>query len=104
MILYIGDEVGLYSMMATSFGKLDKFDPELGKDWIQYVERMEYYLQANGISATEKQRAILLSAMDAKTYRILQNVITSTSPSDKSFTELEVLTKHLSPSPSKIVQ
>ena len=50
--------------MATFFGKLDKFDPELGEDWIQYVEQMEYYFQANGISAAEKQRAILLSEFE----------------------------------------
>ena len=88
MILHIGDEVGLYSTMTTSFGKLDEFDPDLGEDWIQYVERMEYYFQANGISATKKQRAILLSAMGAKTYKILWNLITLTSHSEKSFTEL----------------
>ena len=91
--------------MATSFGKLDEFDPASGEDWIQYVERMEYYFLANGITSGEKQRAVLISAMGAKAYKILRNLITPSAPSDKSFKELvEVMTKHFCPPPSEIVQ
>ena len=41
--------------MATSYGKLDEFDPALGEDWTQYIERMEYYFLANGITSGDKQ-------------------------------------------------
>ena len=44
--------------MATSFGKLEEFDPTLGDDWIQYVEWMEFYFLAIGVTNTDKQRAI----------------------------------------------
>ena len=74
--------------MATSYRKLDKFDPTSGEDWTQYIEQMEYYFLANGIISTEKQRAVLISAMGAKAYKTLRNLITLHNPSDKSFTEL----------------
>ena len=56
--------------MATSYGKLDEFDPASGKDWTQYIEQMEYYL-ANGITSADKQRAVLISTMGAKAYKTL---------------------------------
>jgi len=28
--------------MAATFGKLEEFDTASGKDWVQYIERMEY--------------------------------------------------------------
>ena len=91
--------------MATSFGKLDEFDPGSGEDWTQYVERMEYYFLANEITSSDKKRALLISAMGAKSYKLLRNLITPAAPSDKSFKELvEALTKHFCPPPSEIVQ
>ena len=91
--------------MATSYGKLEEFDPAVGEDWIQYIKRMEYYFLANGNTSTEQQRAVLISAMGAKAYKILQNLITPATPSDKSFNELvDVMKKHFCPPPSEIVQ
>ena len=104
-ISHIGDEHIRNHAMATSFGKLDKFDPDSGEDWTQYVERMEYYFLANEITSSDKKRALLISAMGAKSYKRLRNLITPAAPSDKSFRELvEALTKHFCPSPSEIVQ
>ena len=74
--------------MASSFGKLEKFDPGAGEDWVQYVERMEYYFLANEITLSDKKWALLISAMGATSYKLLRNLITPTAPSDKSFTEL----------------
>ena len=65
--------------MASSFRKLG---PESGEDWIQYVERMEYYFLANEITSSDKQRAVLISAMGAKSYKLLRNLITPKAPSD----------------------
>ena len=50
--------------MAASFGKLDEFDPAAGKDWFQYVEQMDYYFLANGISSTDKKRAVLINSVN----------------------------------------
>ena len=49
--------------MATSFGKLDEFDPGLGEEWAEYVERMEYNFLANEITLTDKKRTLLISAV-----------------------------------------
>ena len=104
-ISHIGDEYNQNHAMATSFGKLDEFDPGSDKDWTQYVERMEYYFLAIEIMSSDKKRALLISAMGAKSYKLLRNLITPAAPSDKSFRELvEALTKHFCPPPSKIVQ
>ena len=66
---------------------------------------MEYYFAANGITSANKQQAVLISAMGAKAYKTLQNLITPHNPSDKSFKQLvEVMTKHFCLPPSKIVQ
>ena len=104
-ISHIGDEDYSNITMATSFRKLDEFDPESGEDWIQYIERMEYYFLANEITSSDKQRAVLISAMGAKSYKLLRNLITPKASSNKSFKELvEAMTKHFCPPPSEIVQ
>ena len=46
--------------MATSFGKLKEFDLTSGEDWTQYIERMEFYFIANGVTDAGKQRAAQL--------------------------------------------
>ena len=92
-------------MMATSYGKLDEFDPSSDEDWIQCIKWMKYYFAANGITSADKQRAVLISAMGAKVYKTLRNLITPHNPSDKSFKQLiEIMTKHFCPPPSEIVQ
>ena len=91
--------------MATSFGKLEEFNPTSGDDWIQYVERMEFYFLSNGVTETDKQRAILLSSIVARAYKILRNLISPSTPMEKSFKQLvEVMKKHFCPPPSEIVQ
>ena len=52
--------------MATMFGKLEEFDMATGKDRIQYIERMEYYFQANKITEGDTKKAILISTMGEK--------------------------------------
>jgi len=91
--------------MAATFGKLEKFDTASSNNWIQYIERMEYYFQANKITAGETKCAILISAMSGKAYKLMCNLISPNKPGDKSFGELvEVMTKHFCPPPSEIVQ
>ena len=81
-LLHIGDE-WTYTM-AMMFGKLEEFDMATGKDWTQYIERMEYYFQANKITEGDTKRAILISAMGEKAYKLwcavsfhLQNLTTN---------------------------
>ena len=90
--------------MAVTFGKLEEFDTATGEDCIQYVERMEYYFQANGITEEGTKRAVLISAMGGKGYKLMRNLISPVKPKDKSFEQLvEIMKKHFCPPPSEIV-
>ena len=71
--------------MATMFGKLEEFDMATGKDRIQYINRMEYYFQANKITAGDTNRAILISTMGEKAYKLMCSLISPAKPNDKSF-------------------
>ena len=99
-IYYIGDEDG---MASTAIDKLDEFDPR-DDSITAYVERVTLYFQANGI-ADDKQVAVFLSAIGAKTYSLLRNLTTPTLPKDKSFTQLvEILKRHYEPKPLVIAE
>ena len=74
--------------MAMMFGKLEEFDMATGKDWTQYIERMEYYFQANKITEGDTKRAILISAMGEKAYKLMRSLISPAEPNDKSFGQL----------------
>ena len=88
--------------MATSYRKLDKFNPVWGEDWTQYIE---YYFLANGITSANMQSAALISAMIAKVYKTLWILITPHNPSNKSFKQLiEIVMKYFCPPLSEIEQ
>ena len=91
--------------MAAMFGTLEEFDMTIGKDRIQYFERMEYYFQANKITKGDTKRAVLISAMGEKAYKLMHSLISPAKPNDKSFGQLvEAMREHLCPPPSEIVQ
>ena len=91
--------------MAVTFGKLEEFDTATDEDWIQYIERMKYYFQANKIREGDTKRAVLISAMGGKAYRLMHSLISPAKPNDKSFGQLvEAMRGHLCPQPSEIVQ
>ena len=91
--------------MATSVGKIDPFNPTNGEVWTHYVERLEYYFLANGITAADKKRAVLISVMGSDAYRLLRSLISPSKPSEKSFAQImEVLKDHYNPLPSEIMQ
>ena len=71
--------------MATMFGKLEEFDMATGKDWIQYIERMEYYFQANKITEGDTKKAILISVIAEKAYKLMRSLVSPAKPNDKSF-------------------
>ena len=74
--------------MATMFGKLEEFDMATGKDWIQYIERMEYYFQASKITEGDTKKAILISVMGEKAYKLMRSLVSPAKPNDKSFGQL----------------
>ena len=91
--------------MAATFGKLEELDTATGEDWVQYIERIQYYFQANKIYAEETKRPMLISAMGAKAYKVMRNLISLANSSVKLFEQLvEIMRKHFCPPPSEIVQ
>ena len=91
--------------MAAMFGKVEEFDMATGKDWIQYIERKDYYFQANKITEGDAKRAILIIAIGEKACKLMRSLISSTISNDKSFGQLvEAMRGHLCPLPSEIVQ
>ena len=87
----------------ANHGTLSEYDMQ--EDWSEYIERLEFYFEANGVSDGEKQRAILLSVCGSKTYKLIRNLTTPQKPSDKTFAELvDLVQGHQHPKPSAIVQ
>ena len=74
-------------------------------DWSEYVERLEHYFAANDISAPEKQRAMLLSAVGHHTYRIIRTLVSPDKVTDYTSSELvEKSRAHFNPKPKPIVK
>ena len=55
----------------ANHGKLSEYDMQ--EQWSEYIKRLEFYFEANGISDGDKQPAILLSVCGSKTYKFIRN-------------------------------
>ena len=73
--------------MAGKLGCVEEFDNN-NDDWPQYAERLGNFFVANGIDATEKKRAVLLSVVGASTYKTLRNLVSPMKPGEKTYDEL----------------
>ena len=81
--------------MAATYGKIEEFD-SLREDWPQYVERLGFFFDANGIDDAEKRRAVLLTVVGAATYKVLRSLVSPAKPGEKSYAELiDALSAHL---------
>ena len=72
--------------MATTgtLGRVDEFVSSRD-DWPQYVERLEYFFVANGITDAGKKRAVLLSVIGTATYKTLRNVLSPVKPGERNW-------------------
>ena len=71
----------------------------------EYAERLGHFLTANGITDGDKKRAVFLSVICPKAYKLLGNLIAPAKPGEKWYEELvEVMMQHHNPPPSEIVQ
>ena len=80
------DLLHLATRMAT-FGQVGAYE-EGQKKWKQYVENLEQYLIANGVSDAGKKRAIFLSTIGPKTYKLLGSLISLSVPGEKNYEDL----------------
>ncbi|GFR99856.1 hypothetical protein ElyMa_006383900 [Elysia marginata] len=90
--------------MAGIIGSVSPFD-EKEDTWQAYCERLEHFFTANEIATEPKRKAILLSSVGPKTYKLLSNLVAPRKAGDVSYKEIvDVLQKHHNPRPSVIVQ
>ena len=69
-----------------------------------YLEQVQLFFVAKSI-AKEKQVAVLLSAVGAKTYALLRDLLAPTKPQEKTFAKLSsTLTNHYEPKPIVITE
>ncbi|GFR97812.1 polyprotein [Elysia marginata] len=90
--------------MAGIIGSVNPFD-EKEDTWQAYCERLEHFFTANEIATEPKRKAILLSSVGPKTYKLLSNLVAPRKAGDVSYKEIvDILQKHHNPRPSVIVQ
>ena len=95
-------DITVATRMAT-IGCLDEL--QVGtEDFDCYIERMEQYFIANDVPEAKKV-ATFLSAIGAKAYELLHNLVAPDSPKDKRFNDLvKTLRAHLKPKPLVITE
>ena len=90
--------------MVATFGNIESFDAN-NEEWPQYVERLQYFIEANSITDTDKKCAVFLLVVGPTTYKLLQNLLAPAKLGDKSYAEcVEALTRHFRPVPLDIVE
>ncbi|KMQ89188.1 hypothetical protein RF55_11202 [Lasius niger] len=80
-------EAALDDVMAPNIGKLIEFESEK-QTWEDYIEQLEFYLEANNISNESKKRATLLTAIGAKNYAIIKSLCSPTAPKDVTYQDI----------------
>ena len=91
-------------MAITTFSRILEFKEKL-EDWIQYSERMGHFFTANNIGDVNKKRAILLTVIGPKVYKLFWSLIAPERLKEKSYADLvEAMKKHHNPKLSEIVQ
>ena len=90
--------------MAALIGRIEEYDSEK-EEWPFYVERLEHYLQANGIREEKKKCSVFLAVIGASAYKLVRSLVAPEKPGEKTFKELtEIMATHYNPVPSEIVQ
>ncbi|KAK3769860.1 hypothetical protein RRG08_036909 [Elysia crispata] len=90
------------STMAL-YGHINEFN-QTEENINDYLDRLDFYLEANNVSAPEKKRAILLSVVGLQQFRLLKDLAAPSKPAEKSFQELcKLLKDHHAPSPPKFL-
>ena len=75
------------------------------EDWESYIERMEFYMMANGITDEAKKQVTLFSICGVKTYHTIKNLAAPTAPGGIAYYDILVLAQgHFCPKPYVTVQ
>ena len=58
----------------VALGKIGEFQP-LVEDWPQYMEQLEFFFAANGITLNDKQCATFLAVIGPTAYKLLCSIL-----------------------------
>ena len=91
-------------MAAALLGQVGEY-AEGQEEWSQYAERVDHFLVANSVTDAGKKRAVFLSLIGPRCYKLLASLVAPEKPGDKTHAQLvETLSKHYDPQPSEILQ
>ena len=68
----------------ASFGKLSEYNANK-EDWNSYVEQLDFFFVANGITDITQKRAILLSSCGTSYYNLFRGLTQPEKPGDKTY-------------------
>ena len=74
------------------YGHINEFKPSEGTI-NDYIDRLDFYLEANEVTEVSKKRAILLTAVGPQQFRLLKDLTAPEKPVDKSYDALCMLLK-----------
>ena len=90
-------------MAQAVFGSIAAFGLD-SEDITEWMERLEQWFEANAITDAGQQRAILLSNIGSRGYKLVRS-LSQNAPTSKTYKELkELLLEHLDPKPNEISQ
>jgi len=91
-------------MAANMVSSMSEF--KMGEeDWVEYSERFEQYLLANGVTDGDIQRAVFISTIGGTTYKLLHSLVGEGEVKTKSMADLsKALKEHLKPAPNEIAE
>ena len=82
---------------------LEPFNPATDS-WGQWEERLQYFIECNGIKGEDKKRATLLTVCGKEAYSLICSLISPSKTSEKSFDDLlKAMRQHKDPKPSVII-
>ena len=90
-------------MTTAIFGNISEFCSDM-EHFTEWVERLEQWFITNTIDNVERKRALFLSFIGAKGYKLVRS-LAQNAPSGKNYDELTKLMKdHLQLKPNEIAQ
>ena len=87
-----GGAAGIELQMAddtTLMGhmQLEPFEPDSGS-WTEWEERLQFFLESNGITSESRKKATFLTVCGKQTYSLIRSLISPRKPAEVSFDDL----------------
>ena len=84
-------------------GSIETFNRKTD-DWLLYIERLEFFFEANGITDESKKRASLIMVIGPETHKTLKSILAPNKPSETSYDEIiKALSTHFHPQRSQVL-